>query len=196
LLRFRAAVASLVASASVVVLCACEATTPQPRAPKEPTPGCWLENAMAKFGDPDPSVQANCGLTMPEGICDDECKKAVHDCVLQSARAFRPFSITWTNNLIDSIGTRRGVAGRTFPGGFEVTWLEYTYVSAIDPGTGEMAKGKVKVVARRCRDMDDLMEVCDPRLTAGSESCAQSARTMRDNAWLRCIGDEEPFCAD
>ena len=187
------AVSTFVAACVLSSLFACESSAPPPRRAEIP-PGCWIESGIATYGDP--MVRQNCGEDLGEGVCGEQCKQRVRRCVLGSLGERRPFSVVWTNNLIDGIGTRRAVVGRHGDAGYEVTWLEYNFVSGYDANAGTMGKARADVKVRFCYDLEDLLETCDERLSAPSALCAKGRAKIRDDAWLHCEGPEQPFCAD
>lgn len=187
---------------------ACDpATTPPAESPagvgagdpgSEPEPGatasCTLEGAVTAWGDR--GLVPNCGLVMPEGVCDERCKDAVRACVLESARESRPFAVTWTNGMVNGVGTRRGVVGRRGPKGFELIWVDYTWISSFDPVMGTMTQRHIRIATRQCQELDDLEQACDPRLSVKAAACGQPAKQTSDDARLRCEGAETLYCED
>lgn len=161
--------------------------------PKPEGTACALESAVAALG---PGLPTNCGLTMPEGVCDERCKDAVRACVLESARESRPFAVTWTNGMVNGVGTRRGVVGRRGPKGFELSWVDYTWISTVDPVMGTLTQRHIRIATRTCEELDDLEQACDPRLSVKAAACAQPAKQISDDARLRCEGAETLYCED
>lgn len=177
-----------------LLLPGCEAGAPRAAAPAFP-PGCWLEAAQAKHRDR--TVPRDCGLVMPDGVCNDECKDAVRKCAIEKTRALKPFSISWTNSMRDGVLTRRAIEAKQGTVGYQVAWLEYEMAAGFDAQAGTLAKKSATVSLRWCTELDDLREVCDPRLAAPSARCGAPPLVMRENAFMHCEGTPpEPFCAE
>lgn len=158
-------------------------------------PGCWLEAGIVAFGDA--TTRENCGWGEPSGICNDECRVHARKCVLDSIAARKPFTVVWTNHLVEGVGTRGAVVARHGDAGYEVTWLDYEYVSGFDPEGGGLKKLRTNVKARFCSDLRDVMEECNPSLPALGATCGKGAAKLRDDLWLDCVtAGERPVCSE
>lgn len=184
-------------------LLGCEpAATPPPESPAAAdtaaaaaAASCSLENAMLDLVG-NARLPVNCGAAPADTLCDDGCRQAIRGCVLESVRARRPFTVAWTNGMNAGVGTRRAVVGRpgTGEGTLDLTWLDLTWIDGYDPDTGSMTKKRVRITRRRCAEIEDVAERCDPRLSVPSAEC--SSPTLASNAGLRCDAPEEILCAD
>lgn len=146
-------------------------------------------------------LPVNCGRAPADTVCDEACRDLVRGCVLESVRARQPFTVAWTNPMNAGVATRRAVVGRpreqaegATPAALEITWLDMTWIDGYDPEAGTMTKKRVRITRRRCEEIEDMAEACDPRLSVASAACASPS--LATDAGMRCEGPEEMVCAD